>query len=61
MATSLQPVKSWKKPVEVVKGWILADWAQKYPEPWNRWLIYKTIQNILVNLAQEVQLSTATV
>ena len=29
MATSLQPVKSWKKnPVEVVKGWILLGWAQ---------------------------------
>ena len=24
-----------KKPVEVVKGWILAGWAQKSPEPWN--------------------------
>jgi hypothetical protein len=24
MATSLQPVKSWEKPVEVVKGRILA-------------------------------------
>ena len=35
MATSLQPVKSWKKKwVEVVKGWILAGWAQKSPEPW---------------------------
>jgi hypothetical protein len=44
-----------------VKGRILVGWAQKYPEPWNRWLIYNTIQNILVNLAQEVQLSTATV
>ena len=34
MATSLQPVKSWKKPVEVVKRRILAGWAQKSPEPW---------------------------
>ena len=34
MATSLQPVKSWKKSVEVVKGQILAGWAQKFPEPW---------------------------
>jgi len=25
-----------EKPVEVVKGWILAGWAQKYPEPWWR-------------------------
>jgi hypothetical protein len=24
MATSLQPVKFWKNPVEVVKGWISA-------------------------------------
>ena len=23
-----------RKPVEVVKGWILAGWAQKFPEPW---------------------------
>jgi hypothetical protein len=23
-----------KKPVGVVKGWILAGWAQKSPEPW---------------------------
>ena len=29
MATSLQPIKSWKKnPVEVEKGRILAGWAQ---------------------------------
>ena len=35
MATSLQPVKSLEKPVEVVKGWILAGWAQKSPEPWS--------------------------
>jgi hypothetical protein len=34
MTTSLQPVKSWKKPVEVVKVRILAGWAQKSPEPW---------------------------
>ena len=34
MATSLQPVKPLKKPVEVVKGRILAGWAQKPPEPW---------------------------
>ena len=34
MTTSLQPVKSWKKPVEVLKGRILAGWAQKSPEPW---------------------------
>jgi hypothetical protein len=33
MATSLQPVKSCKKPVEVVEGWILGGWAQKSPEP----------------------------
>jgi hypothetical protein len=36
MATSLQPVKSWKKSVEVVKGRILAGWAQKSPESWSR-------------------------
>jgi hypothetical protein len=29
-----QPVKSLEKPVEVVKGRILAGWAQKSPEPW---------------------------
>ena len=23
-----------KKPAEVMKGWILAGWAQKSPEPW---------------------------
>ena len=33
MATSLEPVKPLKKPVEVVKGQILAGWAQKSPEP----------------------------
>jgi hypothetical protein len=34
LATSLQPVKSLEIPVEVVKGRILAGWAQKSPEPW---------------------------
>jgi hypothetical protein len=34
MATSLQPVKSLKKPVEVVKGRLLAGWAQKSLKPW---------------------------
>ena len=34
IATSLQPVKSWKKSVEVVKGRILDGWAQKSPKPW---------------------------
>ena len=32
MATSLQLVESWKKTVEVVRGRILAGWAQKSPE-----------------------------
>ena len=27
-----------KKPVEVVKGWILAGWAQKSPKPCNEWV-----------------------
>ena len=30
-----------EKPVEVVKGWILAGWAQKCPEPW--WRVEKVI------------------
>ena len=34
MATWLQPVKTWKKLVEVVKGRILVGWAQKSPKPW---------------------------
>jgi hypothetical protein len=33
MATSWQPVKSLKKPVEVVNGRILVGGAQKSPEP----------------------------
>ena len=29
-----------RKPVEVVKGWILAGWGQKSPEPWGwGWLL----------------------
>jgi hypothetical protein len=32
MATSLQPGQILEKPVEVVKGRILAGWAQKSPE-----------------------------
>jgi hypothetical protein len=25
-----------RKQVDVVKGWILAGWAQKFPEPWGK-------------------------
>ena len=32
MAKNLQPVKSWKKLVKIVKGRILVGWAQKFPK-----------------------------
>jgi hypothetical protein len=46
MATSLQPVKSWEKPVEVVKGRILAGWAQKSPKPWMTFSVLDMFRNI---------------
>jgi hypothetical protein len=40
MATSLLPAKSWKNLVEVVKGQIIAGWAQKSLKPWSTWDTY---------------------
>jgi hypothetical protein len=36
-----------RKPVEVVKGRIIAGWAQKFPEPW---VTYEPVANSLFPL-----------